>query len=158
MCTSCAHHAVPYPSSLQNLHICDVSWGQVGPQVPVSSVEELTIEWNASTLWKDLMKKEVPWLSLFPSLRRLTLYAANTLATLDNPSAFHSIPYVASELRTLKIVGPVPAYVLNNVRLPALDTLRIHENIDGQVSVYIKQYLTRGPPPNQSPTYTGELV
>ncbi|PVF92519.1 hypothetical protein CPB86DRAFT_877827 [Serendipita vermifera] len=132
MCTSCAHHAITYPSSLQSLHIYDVSWDQIGPQVPVPSVEELSIEWNASTSWNDLVKREVPWLSLFPSLLRLTLYAANTLASLDIPSAFHSIPYAASDLHTLKIVGPVPAYVLHNVRLPALDTLRIHENVDGE--------------------------
>ncbi|PVF91643.1 hypothetical protein CPB86DRAFT_820327 [Serendipita vermifera] len=132
MCASCAYQGITYPSSLRSLHICDVLWDQAGPQVPVLSVEELTIKWNASILWNDLMKAEVPWLSLFPSLRRLTLYAANTLASLDNPSAFHSIPYAASELHALKIVGPVPAYVLHNVRLPALDTLRIHENIDGE--------------------------
>ncbi|PVF92527.1 hypothetical protein CPB86DRAFT_829951 [Serendipita vermifera] len=132
MCASCAYQGIKYPSSLQSLHIHDVLWGQVGPQVALPSVEELSIEWNTSTLWNDLMKREVPWLSLFPSLRRLTLSASNTLASLDIPSAFHSIPYAASELHALKIVGPVPAYVLNNVRLPALDTLRIHENVYGE--------------------------
>ncbi|CAG8631350.1 2344_t:CDS:2 [Acaulospora colombiana] len=130
--TGSVYPKATYGSSLRSLHIYDIAWDELSPKVPVPSVEELTIEWNNSNAWYDLMSQRTPWLSCFPSLRRLSLHASNTPTSLDIPSGYHITSYAVSDLHTLKIVGPVPATALKNIRLPALETLRIYENIDGE--------------------------
>jgi hypothetical protein len=122
----------PYGPSLRSLHIRNLPWEVVGPEDPMSSVQELTLEWNRAGSWSDLMSSQFPWLSLFPSLQSLTLRAAERPARFDDLEWFHTIPYAALELRSLKLVGPVPPWALKGLRLPALETLRIHENETGE--------------------------
>ncbi|PVF90889.1 hypothetical protein CPB86DRAFT_830824 [Serendipita vermifera] len=122
------HHRPTYGSSLRTLHIHGLPWNKIVPQDSFPSIQELTIEWYGGRPWDDLMASHNHWLYLFPSLQYLTLRASNRLACFDVLSRFHTIPYTASDLQMLKIVGPVPPYVLKNLYLPALEALRIYEN------------------------------
>jgi hypothetical protein len=131
-CGRLEDHKPAYGSSLRRLHIRNFPWEVAAPQDPLPSVQELTIQWDTSKPWNDLVTSEVSWLSLFPSVRRLTLRAGSRPVHLDDLSLFDTIPYAPSELRVLKIVGPVPPWVLKNVRLLALEKLRIHENRVGE--------------------------
>ncbi|CAG8689697.1 14913_t:CDS:1 [Acaulospora colombiana] len=126
------YHKPTYVSSLRTLDIHGLPWNNMVPEDPLPSIRELTLEWYGGKPWDDLMASQTHWLQLFPFLRCLTLRASNRLARFDVLSRFHPIPYTASDLQMLKIVGPVPPYVLKNLHLPALEALQIYENKGGE--------------------------